>query len=244
MVTVFDANANALIDKAAGELKKIPVIKAPEWAVFVKTSPGKEKVPMRNDWWHVRAAAILRAIYIKGPIGTAKLRTKFGARRYRAKNRRPEHFIKASGSIIRKILQQLQSAGLVDLEAKAIKRGRQITGKGKQLMDNAARQVAPQLKIKKLVEEKPKAPEKPKILTELKPELKVEAREEQSSSVHKNSKRIFSTQNPKDFVVSQESSIPVKSKLKPVTMPIAKPVEESAIKPVVKAEVKAEEKKE
>ncbi|MBW3010728.1 30S ribosomal protein S19e [Candidatus Woesearchaeota archaeon] len=152
MVTVFDTNPNALIDKAAEELKKIPEIKAPEWATFVKTSPGKNKPPVRDDWWYVRAAAVLRVIYIKGPIGTEKLRTKFGARHYRSKSRKPEKFTRASGSIIRKILQQLQAADLVELEDKAIKRGRRISGKGRKLMDSVAKQVAPEAKAKKLKE--------------------------------------------------------------------------------------------
>ena len=163
MVTVFDVNANDLIDKAAEELKKVPEIKAPEWTIFVKTSPGKEKPPMRDDWWYVRAAAILRTIYIQGPIGTEKLRTKYGALRYRSKSRKPEHFVKASGSIIRKILQQLQAANLVELESKSIKRGRLISGKGKKMLDNLSKTVAPEAKPKKIEAPKPEVKEEPKV---------------------------------------------------------------------------------
>jgi small subunit ribosomal protein S19e len=173
MVTVFDVNPNQLIDKAAEELKKVPEIKAPVWAIFVKTSPGKEKPPVRDDWWHIRAAAILRVIYIKGPIGTEKLRTKFGKRNYRSKSRKPEHFTKASGSIIRKILQQLQAAGMLELEEKSINRGRKISGKGRKFLDSIAKQVAPEAKPRRVERSEEKLNE-PEVKPELKPELKIE----------------------------------------------------------------------
>ena len=56
MATIYDKDTNELIAKASEELKK--VIKAPEWAQFVKTGVHKERPPVEKDWFYKRAAAI------------------------------------------------------------------------------------------------------------------------------------------------------------------------------------------
>ena len=66
--------------------------------------------PEDQDWWYKRAASILRKIYRHGPIGTNKLKKKYGSKKNRG--HKPEHFYKAAGSHIRKILQQLEKSGL------------------------------------------------------------------------------------------------------------------------------------
>ena len=78
MVSVFDVNAQQLVEKVAAELKKIEGIEAPEWAQFVKSGAHRERPPARADWWYIRAASILRTIYKKGPVGVSKLRSKYG----------------------------------------------------------------------------------------------------------------------------------------------------------------------
>ena len=112
MVTVFDVEPNAFIEELKEELKKFPEIKPPEWAKFVKTGSFKERPPVQEDWWYIRAAAILRYIYVYGkPIGVERLRRKYGgAKRHMHK---PGKKAKASGKIIRTILQQLEKAGFV-----------------------------------------------------------------------------------------------------------------------------------
>ncbi|MBN2112236.1 40S ribosomal protein S19, partial [Candidatus Woesearchaeota archaeon] len=72
MASIFDVDQTELIEQAAEELKKMPEIKAPEWALFVKTGVSKERPPVRNDWWYVRVASVLRRIYLKGPVGVSK----------------------------------------------------------------------------------------------------------------------------------------------------------------------------
>jgi small subunit ribosomal protein S19e len=57
------------------------MIKAPEWAIFVKTGVHKERPPIQEDWWQIRAADVLRTIERMGPIGTQKLRTKYGGKK-------------------------------------------------------------------------------------------------------------------------------------------------------------------
>jgi len=134
MTDIFDVNPNMLIEKVANELKAM--LKAPEWASFVKTGVHKERPPVNEDWWYVRSAAILRSIAIMGPIGTSKLRTKYGGKQNRG--HKTEHFYKGSGSIIRKILQQLEEAGLVKQASIGVHKGRIVTPKGQSLLDKSA----------------------------------------------------------------------------------------------------------
>jgi len=99
-MSIYNCDPSELIEKTSEELKKIESVKAPEWAPFVKTGVHKERPPANLDWWFVRAASILRQIYIHGPIGVSKLRTKYGGKKNRGV--KPEHFFKGSGNIIRK----------------------------------------------------------------------------------------------------------------------------------------------
>lgn len=131
MATVYDINANKLIKKAALELKK--QIKMPEWALFVKTGTSKERHPVDKDWWYVRAASVLRKIYLKGPIGVSKLRKEYGGKKNRGY--KPEKFYKASGKILRIILQQLEKLEYVKFEEKKVHKGRIITKQGKSFLD-------------------------------------------------------------------------------------------------------------
>lgn len=140
MTSMYDVNPNKHIAKVKEELKKIDTIKAPAWAPFVKTGMHKERPPVQKDWWYLRAAAVLRAVHKLGPIGTAKLRTKYGGKKNMGV--RPEHTFKGSGNIIRKVLQQLEKSGLVIENAKGIHKGRIITAKGKSLLDKTAVAIA------------------------------------------------------------------------------------------------------
>lgn len=140
MVTAYDINPNELIEKVAEKLKAVKEIEAPEWAKFTKTGVSKERVPERDDWWHIRCAAILRTVYRFGPIGVEKLRTKYGSKKRRGA--RPPHFFKASGNIIRKALQQLEKAGLLEYEKKGLRKGRKTTGKGNAFVDGVAKELA------------------------------------------------------------------------------------------------------
>ncbi|MBI2541185.1 30S ribosomal protein S19e [Candidatus Woesearchaeota archaeon] len=139
MAIMYDADAQELILKTAEELKKIPEIKPPEWALFVKTGMHKERPPVKDDWWYTRAASVLRAVYRLGPIGTEKLRTKYGGKKNRGVKK--EHFFKGSGNILRKSLQQLEKAGLVKFTENGVHKGRVITPKGRSLLDKIAVQI-------------------------------------------------------------------------------------------------------
>jgi len=134
MVTAYDVQAQELIIEVARALKN--EITMPEWALFVKTGSHKERPPHEEDWWYIRAGALLRTIYMKGPVGVQKLRKKYGGRKVRGT--RPEQFRKSSGKIIRVILQQLREKGLIEPSKSKVKKGQVITKKGHAFLDKIA----------------------------------------------------------------------------------------------------------
>src|SRR3990167_127573 len=154
MPTMYDAEAQELITKAAEELKKVPEIKPPEWAPFAKTGMHKERPPVNNDWWYMRTASVLRAVYRLGHVGVSKLRTKYGGKKNRGVKQ--EHFYKGSGSILRKSLQQLEKAGFLKTAEKGRHKGRIVTPKGKSFLDSIATRMLGQSAA-------PKSPEKAAI---------------------------------------------------------------------------------
>ena len=137
MTTMYDIPADMLIRQAAEELKKHPQIQPPDWAAFAKTGVHKEMPPEDPDWWYVRAASVLRRIYIDGPVGIQRMRTFYGGKRDRGSN--PYQFRRGSGSILRKMLQQLEVAGYVAQN----KEGRRVTPAGRAFLDNVANSLKP-----------------------------------------------------------------------------------------------------
>lgn len=137
MPTVYDVDANTLIERAAQELKKVEPIQMPKWAIFVKTGHSKARPPENLDWWYLRSASMLRKIYMRGPVGVSKLRTKYGSKKNRG--HQPEHRFKASGKIIRSMLQQLEKAGFIQQVDKKGHKGRFITPKGKFFLDGVCK---------------------------------------------------------------------------------------------------------
>ena len=139
MTTMYDADANELIEKAGEELKKNDNIKPPAWAAFAKTGMHKERPPVDKDWWYIRTASVLRKIYRLGPIGVSKLRVHYGGKKNRGMKK--EHTYDGSGNIIRKVIQQLEKAGYVKQAQKGTHKGRVITPQGKSFVDKVANQI-------------------------------------------------------------------------------------------------------
>ena len=125
-MSIYDKNQQEVVNKTAEKLRL--VINPPEWHIFVKTGAGKERPPVNNDWWYQRAASVLRRVYLTGPIGVSKLRTKYGSKKNRG--HKPEKFYKGSGKIIRVILKQLEEAKLIVKAEKGMHKGRIITKQG------------------------------------------------------------------------------------------------------------------
>lgn len=146
MVNALEVPADRLIEKLAKYLKEnVPEVKPPAWATFVKTGPSRERPPENPDWWYYRAASVLRKLYKAGsPVGLGDLRREYGGRKNRGS--RPERSVRAPGGILRKVLQQLESAQLV---RKIRGRGRVLTPQGRALLDRIAYEVFTELLRKK-----------------------------------------------------------------------------------------------
>ena len=130
MASAYDIDPNVFIKEVANELKG--KIEMPEWAKYVKTASVKERPPTQDNFWYIRAASILRSIYIKDGIGVSRLRSKYGGRTRNTHVKKTKK--KASGKIIRNILQQLEKAGYVQKS----KKGRVLTPQGRSLLDKVA----------------------------------------------------------------------------------------------------------
>lgn len=141
MPTPYDVPPSILIERLAKYLKdNFDAIEPPEWAPYVKTGAHASRAPQNPDWWYTRCASLLRKIYINGPIGVEHLCAEYGGRKDRGT--RPEHTRKGSGAIVRKALQQLEKAGLVE----AIKgKGRVITSEGRRLLDSLSAEIKREL---------------------------------------------------------------------------------------------------
>lgn len=140
MPTAYDVPADKLIPRLAEELKKIESIVPPDWAPYVKTGRHREKSPVMNDWWHIRAAAVLRKIYMEGPIGSARLAAMYGGKADRGS--KPNRAVRGSRSISRVVLQQLEKSHLVQKQKDG---GRVVTPKARSLIDSLATQVLKEL---------------------------------------------------------------------------------------------------
>ncbi|MBI5060770.1 MAG: 30S ribosomal protein S19e [Candidatus Aenigmarchaeota archaeon] len=136
MVSARDVSQDMLTKKIAEELKRRAEM--PEWAKYVKTGLSRERPPEDRDWWYMRMASMLRKIYVEGPVGVSRMRSYYGG--LQRKGHKPAHFAKASGKIIRVILQDLERLKLVENTTKP-RKGRVITSEGKRFVDGVAKQI-------------------------------------------------------------------------------------------------------
>lgn len=136
MANAFDVPADRLIPRIAEELKKIETIAPPDWAAYAKTGRHREKSPVNNDWWHVRAAAVLRKIYVDGPVGTTRLAAMYGGKADRGS--KPNRAVRGSRSISRVTVQQLEKSQLVQKQKDG---GRVVTAKARKMIDSVSTQI-------------------------------------------------------------------------------------------------------
>lgn len=135
MAKIFDVPADNLISKLSEQLKKDKKINPPGWSSFVKTGTHAEKMPQNKDWWYTRCASLVRKVYLHGPIGISDLKSYYGGRKRIGYNL--DHHKDAGGAIIRKALQQLESAGYIDKKSK----GRMISNEGMKRVDRLATEI-------------------------------------------------------------------------------------------------------
>jgi small subunit ribosomal protein S19e len=134
LTTPHDIPPAKFIEKLAKYLKEnVDEVHPTPWANVAKTGSHTEKQPQNPNWWYTRSASILRKVYVHGPIGVEKLRADYGGRKNWGT--KPNHASKAGGSNIRKILQQLETANLIQT---ASPQGRKMTPKGRKLLQEIA----------------------------------------------------------------------------------------------------------
>jgi small subunit ribosomal protein S19e len=138
-------NHQHLIEKLAEKLKG--TVTPPSWAEYVKTGHGKQRPPIRADWWYVRSAAILLSVQKLGPIGVSKLSVKYGVRKN--KGYKPEKFSSGSTNIIRKILQQLEAGKLIKHQDKDVHKGKVLTTLGLRLINECSKDALKNPPVKK-----------------------------------------------------------------------------------------------
>jgi small subunit ribosomal protein S19e len=147
LITPNDVPASKLIERLAKHMKQnIDQLTPPSWANIVKTGAHVEKQPQNPDWWYIRCASLLRKIYVHGPIGLEKLRTDYGGGKGFTVT--PNHVAKAGGAILRKALQQLEAAALIQTSKPY---GRRVTREGRRLLQEMAEEVSREL-VKQLPE--------------------------------------------------------------------------------------------
>ena len=140
MISPREVEPQKFVNALKEELKKVKEIAPLPWSQFVKSGMHRERIPQQDDFWYIRNASVLRRLYLDGSVGVERLRSYFGGKRRRG--HKPAHFRKSSGSILRKILQQLETAGLVEKNPNKI--GRKLTPAGRKLMDKIAYEVSKQ----------------------------------------------------------------------------------------------------
>ena len=150
-ITVYDVDPEKFNEKLAEALKEKEEFKIPEWAYFVKTGVSRMRPPENPDFWYIRIASILRQIYIKGVVGVGRLKTKYGGKKERGV--KPEEFRKASGKMIRVMLQQAEKAGFLE-KCDGKRKGRQFTKQGLEFLNSIAEKVKSESQDKKVEEEK------------------------------------------------------------------------------------------
>ena len=135
MATVYEVPVDKLINETAEDLKENVKLKKPDWANYAKTGAHAERPPENPDWWWIRAASIMRKVYMNGPVGVRRLTTAYGGRKDRGV--KPQEFRRAGGKNIRVILKELDALGYTE----KVKDGRRITPKGQSYMDKIVNKI-------------------------------------------------------------------------------------------------------
>lgn len=138
MSSALDVDANKLLARAARKIREAGV-QQPAFVGIVKSGAHNERPPEQEDFFYTRCASIMRQAYIRNIVGVQRLRLHYGGKKNRGV--RPQAHRRAGGSTIRKAFQALEKAGLMEKVEKGERRGRNLTAKGRKLLDQAAKEV-------------------------------------------------------------------------------------------------------
>ncbi|KAH8330379.1 hypothetical protein KR067_002026 [Drosophila pandora] len=135
-VTVKDIDQHVITKTLAAYLKKSGKVVVPEQADYIKTAKFKETAPTEADWFYTRCASIMRHLYIRSPSGVAAFTKIYGGRKRNGV--RPSDYCRSSDGCIRKALQALEAARMVEKHPDG---GRKLTPNGQRDMDRLANQI-------------------------------------------------------------------------------------------------------
>ncbi|CAM9763903.1 unnamed protein product [Lampetra fluviatilis] len=136
-ITVKDVNQQEFVKALAAFLKKSGKLKKPDWVDTVKLAKHKELAPYDGDWYYVRAASVVRHLYLRGGVGVGAMTKIYGGRQ--RNGTKPSHFSRGSKNVARKVLQSLESLKMVEKDPTG---GRRLTPTGQRDLDRIAGQVA------------------------------------------------------------------------------------------------------
>jgi len=137
--TVKDVPAQIYVQAFAQHLKKSNKLELPDWHDIVKTGNYKELCPQDPDWYYIRAASIMRHLYLRPGTGIGAFTKVYGGRGRKTRSTRRPHFFRGAGGLVRHILKQL--AELEFVAERKDRKGRFLTKTGQSELDTIASQV-------------------------------------------------------------------------------------------------------
>jgi small subunit ribosomal protein S19e len=135
MSNIFEVDGSTIVSRAADKLKEMKLEK-PAYIDFVKSGPSRERLPASSDFWYFRCASVLRQVYVNGPVGVSRLRTRYGGNKAHKVSK--HHHRRAGGSIIRDAFASLEKVGLI----KKTSKGRVISNAGRSFLDKIAKETS------------------------------------------------------------------------------------------------------
>ena len=134
--TIRDVRAVRWIKVMAKHLKAEGKLFVPNCAEYIKTSHGRERAPANPDWYYIRAAAVLRRIYLRPGVGLGGLAKVFANKKNRGSQ--PEITCPAARGPLHWVCKSLEGLKLV---AKGKESGRVLTQTGRKRCDTIASNV-------------------------------------------------------------------------------------------------------
>ncbi|EAN88197.1 putative ribosomal protein S19 [Trypanosoma cruzi] len=135
--TMKDVHPWRWVKLCSQHFKQEGKLMVPNCTEIVKSSHGRERAPQNPDWYYIRCAAILRAVYMRPGVGYGGLSKRFSSKKNRGS--RPEITVRASKGLLHWGCKSLTKLGLIE---KCESSGHRITKNGRKLADAIAFKVA------------------------------------------------------------------------------------------------------
>ncbi|EPY29798.1 small subunit ribosomal protein S19e [Angomonas deanei] len=136
--TLRDVNAWRWIKVCAAHFKREGKLFVPNCTEIVKTSHGRERAPQNPDWYYIRCAAVLRAIYLRPGEGYGGLSKRFGNKKNNGSC--PEHTVRSARGLLHWSCKSLSKLGLLE-KGLSDQGGHRVTKQGRKVADALAFQV-------------------------------------------------------------------------------------------------------